>query len=99
MKTLIFLSILFSVIALPALAELTPEDLDMIREIVDIETDIIGDKLNFILALLFLVAALLIIGIYLPNIANMYETNKEYQYKKLENRIQTLEQETDKETQ
>lgn len=92
MKTLIFSTILCCVIALPAVAELTPEELDIIREIADTKTDIIGDQLNFIFAFL-------IIGIYLPNIAKMYETNKEYQYKKLENRIQTLEQGTDKETQ
>ena len=37
MKTLIFFSILFCVIALPALAELTPQDLDKIRLIVNEE--------------------------------------------------------------
>ena len=45
MKTLIFFSILFCVIALPALAELTPQDLDKIRlvvkeELVPIQADI-----------------------------------------------------------
>ena len=45
MKTLIFFSILFCIIALPALAELTPQDLDKIRlvvkdELVPIKADI-----------------------------------------------------------
>ena len=45
MKTLIFFSILFCVITLPALAELTPQDLDKIRlvvkeELVPIQADI-----------------------------------------------------------
>lgn len=99
MKTFIFSVMLCCIIVMPAIAELTPEDINTIREIVDISADTISHQINYILVLVVATMALLIITIHLPNIIDMYKTGKEYQYKKLESRIQTLEQETDKETQ
>lgn len=99
MKYIIMILTLLGIIATPTFAQMTPEDFDQVREIVDIYVDTILFRINFVTAFQIATLILIIFAIYLPNIADMYKTRKEYDYKKLENRVQTLEQETDKETQ
>lgn len=96
MKYFVITFIILGIIATPAISELTPTDFENISEILKIYADSTRDQINLVLVILIVIIGLLIIGIYLPNIVDIYRTRKEYDYKKLENRIQTLEHDTDK---
>ena len=107
MKTILAFSILFSVIALPALGELTTEDLEKIREIVKtseertkehINTQIesVDKRLSLVTTLIVGLIALIVLAVGIPQILMALRSRRdeslEKQIEKLTQEIETLKQ-------
>lgn len=97
MKTILALSILFSAIAVPALAELTPQDLDKIRLIVNeantpIKTDVawLRGKMDNLDKQLSWLMVLIVVAVGIPQVVVAWRSRKD---RSLEKQIEVLTQE------
>ena len=101
MKTILVLTILFSVIALPALGELTIQDLDKIRSIVtesekqtkehiDLKIGSVEKQITLLTNFVYGLIALIVLAVGIPQILMALRSRRD---QLLEKQIETLTQE------
>ncbi len=107
MKTILALSILFSVIALPVLGELTVQDIekidtkiqaseDRIKEYINIKNESIDKRLSLVTTLIVGLIALIVLAVVIPQaISTLRESGNRERDRKIEEltkEIETLKQ-------
>ena len=101
MKTILMLSILFSLIALPALGELTVEDIEKIddkikeseartKEHINTKMESVDERLSLVTTLIVGLIALIVLAVGIPQILMALRSRRD---ESLEKQIQTLTEE------